>query len=201
MLKPDFTNAEQSTEFYRTMGRPDNVDGYKFDAIEGYTPNEDRFKAFKELALANDLTKAQANKMAKTMMEQDMAAGNAMSDAQKTATDALKADWGQAFDQNSGIALKVAKATKAPDNVIEAMEAGQMDVNFTKWMHSLASKFEGEGKNLIVPDESRVDTPDEIRGKISDIMNNKEHPYWVATHPDHAAALNKMLDLQRKIAA
>jgi len=199
MLKPDFTNDEQSTEFFRTLGRPDNIEGYEFDSVEGYTPNEDKFKAFKELALSNNLTKAQASRMAKTMMEQDLASSSAMKEAQKANVATLKADWGHAYDQNSQIAVKIAKATGAPEAVVDAMESGQMDSNFTKWMHSLASKFEGEGRNLVPANETRVDTPDEIRGQISDIMNNTDHPYWNATHPDHKESLDKMLALQRKL--
>lgn len=200
MLKPDFTNDGQSTEFYKTLGRPENIDGYSFEEVEGYVANVDKMKAFKELALSNNLTKAQANKMAKTMMEQDKLAADSMAEIAANNVSSLQTDWGHAYDQNKEIAIKVAKATNAPDAVIDAMADGTMDAGFTRWMHSLASKFEGEGRNLVEEEGRRmIASPEELKGQIDEIMNNKEHPYWIATHPDHMAAIEKMIALRQKL--
>lgn len=200
MLSPDFNDTEQSDTFFQSLGKPKDIDGYEFDPIEGYSPNEDKMKQFKELALNNNLTKAQASKMAKTMMEQDMQAANAGKEQMDKGIGELKQEWGMAYDQNQGIALSVAKATDAPEGVVQAMEAGQMDPAMTKWMYSLSKKFEGEGQQLMENQERKMHmTPDEIRGQISDIMENKEHPYYQAGHPDHQSALEKMVDLQRKL--
>jgi len=202
MLKPDFTDDTQSAEFYKTMGTPDNVDGYAFDDVDGFTANADKMKAFKELALSNNLTKAQANKMAKTMMEQDKMVADSAAEIAANNVSSLQGDWGHAYDQNKEIAIKVAKATNAPEGVIDAMADGTMDAGFTKWMHSLANKFEGEGRNLVAEEGRKmIASPDELKGQIADIMNNKEHPYWVATHPDHSQAIEKMVSLRQKLAA
>lgn len=199
MMRPDFNDSEQSTEFFRTLGRPEDAAGYDFSAIGENETNKTKLALFKDLALSNNLTKSQAEKMAKSMLEQDKASADSAADQKQSGIDSLKGDWGHAYDQNMRVAAKVARATGAPDAIAEAIEAGNADPAFTKWMYSLASKFEGEGKNLIVEGETKVDTPEEIRAQISEIMNNREHPYYVANHPDHAAALNKMIELQRKV--
>lgn len=201
MLKPDFTNDEQSAEFFRTLGRPEGADGYEFDPIEGFAPNEDKLNFFRQTALENNLTKAQAKSFAKKMMQQDFDANKAANEVFVGEVGKLKSEWGQAYEQNYSVASKIAKATEAPEAIIDAFEAGKASPDLVKWFHALSKRFEGEGQQLVqkIDDQNRIDTPDEIRGKISDIMDNREHPYYVATHPEHKAAMDKMIDLQRKL--
>ena len=45
----------------------------------------------------------------------------------------------------------------------------------------------------------QVDTPEIIKAKIGEIQANKQHPYWVATHPNHQAAVEEMARLYQKL--
>lgn len=40
-------------------------------------------------------------------------------------------------------------------------------------------------------------TPDEANARISEMLNNRQHPYWIAGHPDHAAAKKEMIRLAK----
>lgn len=201
MLKPDMANTEQATQFYKSLGRPDEESGYEYaPAEDGYNGQEESVALFRKLAHANGITKAQFNNIMSTVVAQEaqqVAASKANTAAE---VNGLKTKWGDAYDQNMLQATQVAAATGAPEKVIEAMKAGQTGQDFNVWMHSLASKFNGEGQNLMnIQEQNNAMTPDLIRGKIDDIMNNKQHPYWDGGHPDHGRALQDMLALQKKL--
>jgi len=204
MLRPDFADAEQSTEFYRSLGAPEKADGYEYvpsEELKDFKVDDGRVAMFKELALKQGLSKSQFSNIMSSIVSAD-AAGAAKAAEDRTAEiQGLKTDWGDAYDQNMKTALSVAKATGAPEAMIEAIQAGNTGKELNKWLYALATKFEGEGKNLMDNQERREHfTPDEIRGQISDIMGNPKHPYFDSGHPDHKRALMKMVDLQRRVA-
>ena len=155
---------------------------------------------FREMALKEGLTKKQFNNLMKGVIAGDMADVQGQVDMRTNNQAALKQEWGLAHEENLGMATSVAAATGAPESIVAAMNDGSAGPEFIKWMYSLTQKLGGEGQNLMDRHQQKLhDTPDEIREKISDIMNNKEHPYWVGTHPDHNIALQKMIELQKKL--
>jgi len=203
MLSPNFDDEGQTAEFYQTLGAPENTEGYTFEMPEGsenLQVNDDKVKMFRDMALKEGITKKQFASLMKGVLAADI---QAAATAQENITNgqvALKQEWGLAYDQNMNMALAVAKATGAPESVVTAMQSGGSGSDFTKWMHSMAGKFNGEGQNLMdKQNENSLSTPDQIRGKIDDIMGNQKHPYWDNTHPSHAAALKGMIELQRQL--
>lgn len=202
MLRPDFDNPEQSKEFFKSLGTPEDSSGYEYTPVDDFQVDDARIGMFKELASQNNLTKSQFSNIMENIIKSDAAQLAASQEEKQADTNALKTEWGEAYNQNMNQALSVAKATGAPEKVQAAMQSGETGSAFNKWMHSLASKFNGEGNNLMEEHQEQTHkSPGEIKAQIDEIMNNKEHPYWDGGHPEHDAAVQKMLDLNRKIAA
>ena len=202
MLRPDFNDADQSRDFYRSLGAPEEANGYEFQAPEGANGgiDEDRISMFRELAHKEGLTKTQFANIMGGVIEADMK--NAEDDAQIKSDyeAALRNTWGHAYDQNKNNAMAVAKATGAPDEFQAALADGNVNPATMEWMNSLSSKFGAEGMNFTGRESPNYKkTPDEIRDQITEINGNKKHAYWNNSDPDHAKAVQRMLELQRSL--
>jgi len=203
MLRPDFTVPEQAAEFYKSMGAPNEADGYQYTAPEGagdFKTDDARISMFKDIALQNGLTKSQFSNIMNEIVASDVKDSTAMAAKAEEGMVSLRQEWGHAYDQNTQVAINIAKATGAPPGMQDALLSGNVGPDTMKWLHSLASKFGAEGQNLINKDPAVYkSTPAEIQDQISDIMGNRDHPYWVAGHPEHDQAVQKMLGLQRTL--
>lgn len=200
MLRPNIDTPEQSAEFYRSMGAPESPDGYEYVAPEGVTLDQDIVTKYSELAVNAGITKNQFKNMMDGILKSTSEQTEQMSDAVKAEVDSLRVEWGMAYDQNMLIAAATARSTGAPQLVVDSLLDGSAGADATKWIYELSKKFSSEGLNLGQHDgiEHKA-TPDEIRATIDEIMNNEQHPYWVAGHPQHSQAVDKMLDLNRQL--
>lgn len=193
MLRPDFNNTEQSKEFYRTLGMPDKADGYEFTPPEGKKIDNEKVNQFRALAHDMGLTKGQFTKFITAVTESDVSEAEAAEAAQKESMDALNKEWGMATSERISQALSIAERTKAPDQVIESIKEGKMDVEMVKWIHSLSVSIGDEGNNLgnLPPTNNGKMIPAEAQEKIDEIYNNKEHPF----HKGDKVAMKHMLEL------
>ena len=202
MLKPDFDNAEQSNEFYRTLGAPEEAGGYEMPTVEGIEMPEERGAALQKIAHEAGLTKSQFDKVMTAAMGLDVAAVETRTANLKVEAEALHAEWGMAFDERKGTVVAVAKHTGAPDRLIAAIEADEAGNDTMQWLLKMSAFVKGEGVELGKQTNDDVDgnngkmTPSEARGIISDIQGNKSHPYWNQNDPAHGDALKKMVELQ-----
>ena len=203
MVRPDLDNPDQSRDFYRSLGAPEKAEDYAInmpDGIENMQVDDSRIEMFRGLALEHGLTKKQFSGILGKIMDADLSEANTNRGTKEAAEATLRTEWGQAYDQNMTVAEAVARATGAPQEFQDAIAAGNMGPNMSKWLHSLASKFEGEGQNFINRDPAVYkDSPQETQEKINEIMNNKEHPYWSNGHPEHKNAIQKMIGLQQSL--
>lgn len=202
MLKPDFEKAEQSNEFYRTLGMPEESNGYEMPKVEGIEMPEERGAALSKIAHEAGLTKGQFNKVMEAALQLDVVAAEAQTTALKEEATALHTEWGMAFDERKNMVTAVAKHTGAPDRLIAAIEADEAGVETMQWLLKMSAFVKGEGVNIANQNEGDPDggdgkmTPSEARGMISDIQANKKHPYWNQNDPAHTDALKKMVELQ-----
>ena len=202
MLKPDFDNAEQSNEFYRTLGMPEESGGYEMPKVDGIEMPEERGAALQKIAHEAGLTKSQFDKVMTAALGLDVVAAETQTANLKAEAEALHGEWGMAFDERKGTIVAVAKHTGAPDRLIAAIEADEAGVDTMEWLLKMSAFVKGEGvelgnQNLGDPDNGNSKmTPSEARGQISDIQGNRSHPYWNQNDPAHSDALKKMVELQ-----
>ncbi len=193
MLKPDFNNAEQSVEFFRTLGMPEKAEGYEFTPPEGAPINDAKLAQFRELAHEIGLTKSQFTNFITKITESDVAEVTAAVTAQKDAMGELNKEWGMATQERIDAAISIAERTKAPDHLIDSIKKGNLSPDMVKWVHSLSVSIGNEGNNLgdLPNNQTGKMTPGEAKEKIAEIYDNKTHPF----HRGDATAMKQMISL------
>jgi len=197
MLKPDFNDPKQADDFYKMLGRPETAEDYKYDPGEGgeIPPN---IRKFAEIAFSQGLTQEQFQNMVDQITGSESQIIEQTSEEQRQALQNLHAEWGMKFDENVRIINNFMKMTQAPESLIEMLEEGEMDTTEMKWLHSIATQTKSAVELAQQPNiTSSVVTPQEAQAKISEILNNPQHPYWNAADPGHKAAIQKMVEYHR----
>lgn len=193
---------EDWNNVYSRLGRPEDVTGYKIEAPEGAEINEDTQSSFLEAAHKAGLNQAQVQALAQWEFETSSASKQAAESASETAlnekADALKAEWGQAFEQNAGIA-KRAIAEFATDSdkdflnnaVIDGVKAGDHPV-MAKLFHNIGKAMMESGKLEGQGNEGQM-TPQELQDKTNSLMG---HPaYTDRNHPEHKMVNRQVQEL------
>lgn len=188
----DVTDEATVESLYTQLGRPKDASGY--GEVEGMSG--ERLGELRGFAHDIGMTKTQFDKYAAQSHAMDETRRTDSEAAAQSHKDALMAEWGAATDIRREQAAVLAEKTGAPKSLVEAVEAGVADLETMKWLHGLGKQLGMEASALTR--QSDVMAPAEVDGKIDDIMNNAEHPYWNSSHPSHDKAVKNMLDLMRK---
>lgn len=199
MVKPDFENPEQSREFYRTVGMPEEATGYTMPSVEGVEFPVERADMLKTMAHEAGISSSQFEKVMTASMQMDVKEAEAIKTAHDEAMTGLKNEWGMAFSDNINKAVVIAQKTGAPEGLLNAIKNNEAGPEVLKWLHDLSGKFGKEGNEIFDQGDNNVTkiTPDEARNKINEINGNRAHPYWNPTDPGNKDAVKKMIELQR----
>lgn len=195
MPKPSEDNMDA---FYASIGRPGKPDEYNFEAPEGREIPDD-FAAFAEAAHKNGLTQDQFRGVLGEILGSAWEGSDAVEAAQAEEMKGLKTEWGQAFDQNIDQVKNFLRLTEAPEGIMDLVENGAMSPTEIQWIHSIATKT-ASSTELAKQTTTTVPnmlTPGEAQEKISEMLNNSEHPYWNNSDIGHKRAINRMVELQR----
>lgn len=181
---------------FERIGRPKDEKGYPTvkeimkDLPEGVTINDDEVRG---IAKKLGLTKKQFAEFAKGVAEERVRVFNSNSEQTK----ALRAELGQAFEENLAAAAVTAKKLGASDSVVDAIRKGavpaeqaRMYINAAKAMGVEPSGFAAGGSggpHKLTPDEARLQAAELRRNPV---LNNPRDP-------GHDAAVNKLLELER----
>jgi len=204
MLKPNFDDDTQSKEFFRTLGMPNSHEDYEmpeFEAPEGVEVNVSRMEGFKAIAHKYGLTKDQYSNIVKDFMSGEIDSASTQMDSHKAAMSSLKEEWGMATNDRIASALLAAEASGAPQSVIDSIKGGNASPDLLKWMYSVGSQI-GEETTNFARKKSMHDSmsPNEAQQQLSEIRNNKDHPYNNPEDPSNAAAIKKVVMLSSVVA-
>lgn len=202
MATPDFENEETLQNLYTKMGRPAEAKDYivpEFkDSMGKEIPGLDLSLAesFKEIAHKSGISQKKYADIVSAITNTNIANHEAQVAAHQADQDKLANEWGAAHGQNSEIVENFIAKSGAPESVITAMKNGLVGSDTMKWLHQIATQTLGQGADFQNDDSNRgVMTPDEAALKISEIRNNREHPYHKKSDPGHAAAMKLMRSL------
>ena len=196
MMKPDFEDEGQSVEFFRTLGMPEESTGYETAIYEERKFDESREEFLRGLAHESRLTAVQYKALSEGMLKFDHEAIHAAEGATSGDLATLRQEWGMTWEERRGLANKVR------ETFFPFIPETQMDAQTIKALHAVGSQL-GSGEGSEMGDQrnnagnSGKITPGEALAKIDDIMNNREHPYWISMHPNHQKALDDMIDLRK----
>lgn len=202
---PGEDDADGWNKLYDKLGRPEKADAYEYkkpEGSEGLPFDEELVNKFKTKFHEIGLTKKQGEALFGLWND------NVTSKIQNFATDSqqkreasqtlLKAEWGQAYDQNINIAKNTIKQLGDPDIVPFLEETGLgNDPRLVKIFYNIGVKisedsFKGGGNG-----GGFISTPEQAKSRISQLHNDDKFmmAYNTKQHPEHAAAVKKMADL------
>lgn len=194
MLKPNLEDDEGRSAFFKSLGVPE--DPSKYDAVElegGIKFDDDRDMAIRTVAQKAGLTPTQFKDVVSGLLEHDKEGLTAREEMNMQQMKDLKLEWGMAFDDQKAVAEKVR------ETFLDFIPEGSMDARTMKALNVIGKQLlDGGGSVGDLRNESTGGTltPADAKAQINEIMNNADHAYWNQHDPGHAAALNKMIELQ-----
>lgn len=184
---------DQYSEFYNSVGRPENADGYQIDLGEGV--DKEGVSAFRQAMWEAGLQPRQAERLVKFIGEsnnQDKAGAESRAEAALYESEqSLRAEFGQAYDQRMGMAQGAARTLLGEEGMsmfesVELSDGRRLGDHpeVIKMFSRLAEQI-GED-NLVGEPTELVMTPDEAQRQLKEVMR-QDGPYLDAQHPEHDA--------------
>ena len=191
---------------YTKLGKPDTAEGYSFETPEGAEVDPDMLEWFKGTAHKAGLNPGQAQNLFIDYLTQIGQRQAHMEGVQQQAMDAsidaLKKEWGQAYDQRVGFANQVFKnfAESGLDQ-IPLQDGSRLGDNpdIVKMLSKVGQfMHEKMGEDSIAGlGQTGVATPDEAAAKLRE-LTAQGSPYWNARHPEHKWYVDEALRLREQ---
>ena len=196
---------DQWNEVYEKLGRPESADKYTLNAKSEVVPiDETAIKQFAENAHQLGLNNKQAQGILefykKNMEGMAHQAKVDTETAQAQSTQELRQEWGREFDTNIKKAGALAKANMNPEILDMQLKDGMRLGDHPEIIKGFAKIAGMMSEDKIVSTESEnVSSNTDVETEISDIMNNKDGPYWNKSHPDHDKMVQQVYTLREMI--
>lgn len=199
-LMPKPTDDESKAAIWQTLGTPEQASEYDVQVPEALAGavGDDRVNMLREVAHKHRLTKDQFQGVVSEILGADAQSYQAAVEAQQQGHAALKSKWGEAYEQRMSNVNNLLQQTGAPESLAKAVAEGNIDASALEWIYNMSDRVsQDEGSNLSRDQGNGKLTPHEAESQMSEILNNKHHPYWDAGHPDHKRAVDLMTKLGR----
>ena len=193
---------EQWNEVYNKLGRPESADKYKLEFKTDVAPvDENVIKGFAQNAHKLGLNNKQAQgilEFYKSTLEgsaKEMSVN--METAQADATNALRSEWGRAYDDNLRKAADVAQTYLEPELLDTQLRDGSRLGDNPKIIKAFANIANLLSEDKIIGAEAdNVLQGRDIEKEIKDIEGDINGPYWNKNHPSHNKTVNQVLSLR-----
>mgnify|MGYP003634163233 FL=1 len=199
------STEDQWNEVYDKLGRPESADKYSLNVKSDVVPIEEgSIKQFADNAHKLGLNQKQAEGILdfyKTNME-GMAQQSKVDTetAQAQSAQELRQEWGREFDTNIKKAGALAKANMNPEILDMQLKDGMRLGDHPEIIKGFAKIAGMMSEDKIVSTESEnVSSNTDVETEISDIMNNKDGPYWNKSHPDHDKMVQQVYTLREML--
>ena len=199
------STEDQWNEVYDKLGRPESADKYSLNAKSEVVPIDDNaIKQFAENAHQLGLNNKQAQgilEFYKNNMEGMAQQAKVDTEtAQAQSTQELRQEWGREFDTNIKKAGALAKANMNPEILDMQLKDGMRLGDHPEIIKGFAKIAGMMSEDKIVSTESEnVSSNTDVETEISDIMNNKDGPYWNKSHPDHDKMVQQVYTLREML--
>ena len=189
--RPDLEDEESRTSLYRSLGMPEDMKDYEFSQIEGAEADEEYQNFIRGIAHKAGLTKSQLKYMDEEITKANVAVAEANEEQFNAGLTQLKQEWGLAYDD------RVHQAMKVVDAFFPVLKDANLSANDLASFYALSKQLGGSSQEFQRQGQqsSSSMSPDDAAEKISEIRNNKDHPYNNPQDPAHAAAKKKMRNL------
>ena len=193
---------EQWNEVYNKLGRPESADKYKLEFKTDVAPvDENVIKTFATNAHKLGLNNKQAQgilEFYKSTLEssaKEMSVN--MESAQAESSNALRSEWGRAYDDNLRKAANVAQTYLEPELLDTQLRDGSRLGDNPKIIKAFANIANLLSEDKIVGAESdNALQGRDVEKEINDLIGDKTGPYWNKSHPNHNKTVNQVLSLR-----
>lgn len=203
MLPDENSTDEQRAEFFEKLGFVKNPEEYKIELPEGTKVSKEFADSLKQVLHKNYVPPKVANELVKFLDEQTKATETKQAELQKqqfnSNIDALKKDFGDAFND------RVGKAKKLLDEVLSdqpelraAFDDPAIGTNpaVVKLLAKIAQEaYEEDNAGVAGKATGGKMTPSEAAEEINRIYGDKNDAFHKKSHPSHASRQKYMLDL------
>ena len=181
---------EDLDRIYNRLGRPESPDGYQL-AADGNIVTEDLVKDFADFSHKLRLTPEQASGILdyyRSSVEQSAAGSEEQAQAyRQTTEEALKSEWGRAYDQKLNQAVNAAREFSNPEIFdLQLTDGSRLGDNpeFIKTFAKIAEFRQTVTSEDTISEnaQANVMTPKQAQAEIDAIMNNRSHAYWDKTN-------------------
>jgi hypothetical protein len=199
------STEDQWNEVYDKLGRPESADKYILNAKSEVVPiDEGAIKQFAENAHQLGLNNKQAQgilEFYKNNMESMAQQAKVDTEtAQVQSEQQLRQEWGREFESNVKKAGALAKANMNPEILDMQLKDGMRLGDHPEIIKGFAKIAGMMSEDKIVSTESEnVSSNTDVETEISDIMNNKDGPYWNKSHPDHDKMVQQVYTLREML--
>ena len=199
------STEDQWNEVYDKLGRPESADKYSLNAKSEVVPiDENAIKQFAENAHQLGLNNKQAQgilEFYKNNMEGMAQQAKVDTEtAQAQSEQQLRQEWGREFESNVKKAGALAKANMNPEILDMKLKDGMRLGDHPEIIKGFAKIAGMMSEDKIVSTESEnVSSNTDVETEISDIMNNKDGPYWNKSHPDHDKMVQQVYTLREML--
>ena len=195
---PNLDDPDSVRGFMKSLGTPEDPNGYKVPEVEGVPFGEDIAKQYKEIAHKNGLTASQFQGLMQDILEGDKQALE--SSQQKNAEDkaALAREWGQATQEKQQQIARFVEKVGGPADIVSMLKEGTAGSDVYKMFDSIINNMGKEGNELTqqLPTVSGK-TVDEIEEELSGIRKNPD--MWDASSPNYKRLNAKVLSLTQEL--
>ena len=196
---------EQWNEVYNKLGRPESADKYTLEFKTDVAPvDENVIKGFAQNAHKLGLNNKQAQgilEFYKSTLEssaKEMSVN--MESAQAESANALRSEWGRAYDDNLRKAANVAQTYLEPELLDTQLKDGSRWGDNPKIIKAFANIANLLSEDKIVGAESdNVLQGRDVEKEINDLIGDKTGPYWNKSHPNHNKTVNQVLALREML--
>lgn len=192
---------EEVNDFYTKLGRPEEPTGYEIPVPDGATPE---FADWAQGVFHDaGLSKAQSDKVATAWAEYVGGKQQETTDIQEIAvtdaTNALKKEWGAAYDANVGLVDRAALKLGMTDDQLSALSQSMGGPAAMKFVHGLAMQMGDHGVDEGDSVNTGAMTPQAAQNELDTLMGSKEfQEAWLDRgHPNHRNVVERKAQLAR----
>jgi hypothetical protein len=188
MLKPDFSDPDQSADFFRTLGKPEEVS--KYDNPEGTQLNPDVETQLREVLFEANLTNAQYQHVVKRFSEMEAQTAENNQSVFDGDMQELAGKWGTTQDS------RMAAARKMNEQFYPGRPFDQLRAKDIESLYNISVSMTGQGPQVHdQPDDQGRITPDEARTQADEIMRKVHDPDSNLSHSEKMNLIYKRIKL------
>ena len=187
---------------FKKLGLPETLETYNLEVAKDLNVDDSFLAGFKKAAHDASILPSQAKKMLDWSIEYSKAGIAQMEkskeDAKTGSLQALKQEWGQAFEQNITKAQSAFRELATPAELKHFNDSGMGN---DPVVIGLFAKIAGLLKEDTLPNGGQVGpsklSPHDAHIEINKIRGDKAHPYNDGKHPSHDNAVKEMAEFYK----